>query len=130
MVVLESDDDSDDEDSPEVSHKAPRDTALTKGSKGEDTKVVVEVPLAAIAATASGVPGREAAETMASKSPQSSRAAASEPQIPANASSSSRKPSVSWASDVFERGLTRKLGPELDKPTHISTGLRVLPVAK
>ena len=49
MVVFESDDDSDDEGSPEVSHKAAKDAVPTKGLEGEDIEVVVEVPLAVIA---------------------------------------------------------------------------------
>ena len=46
------------------------------------------------------------------------------------AASMTKKPSVSWAHDVLEMGLGRKLGPELEKPAGIRTGLRFIPVAK
>lgn len=51
------------------------------------------------------------------------------PEVPAGAGLSSKNPSVSWASSVFEKGLTRKLGPELEKPAHIRTGLRFISLA-
>src|SRR3954471_7203609 len=35
------------------------------------------------------------------------------------ASSSSKKPSVSWVHNVFETGLSQKLGPELEKSASI-----------
>lgn len=44
--------------------------------------------------------------------------------------SSSKRPSMSWAHDVLEMGLSRKLGPELEKPASIRTGLRFIPVTK
>jgi hypothetical protein len=37
---------------------------------------------------------------------------------------------VSWARDVLELGLSRQLGPELEKPAGLRTGLRFIPVAK
>ena len=51
------------------------------------------------------------------------------PDAPA-AASTTKKPSVSWARDVLELGLSRQLGPELEKPAGLRTGLRFIPVAK
>src|SRR3954464_5792051 len=51
------------------------------------------------------------------------------PEAPA-ATSTTKKPSVSWAPDVLELGLRRRLGPELEKPASLRTGLRFIPVAK
>src|SRR4051812_4319756 len=51
------------------------------------------------------------------------------PEAP-TATSTSRRPSVSWAPGVLELGLSRRLGPELEKPASLRTGLRFIPVAK
>src|SRR3954470_11825632 len=51
------------------------------------------------------------------------------PEAP-TATSTSKKPSVSWPPDVLELGLSRRLGPELEKPAGLRTGLRFIPVAK
>ena len=51
------------------------------------------------------------------------------PEAPA-ASSTTKKPSMSWARDVLDLGLSRRLGPELEKPAGLRTGLRFIPVAK
>src|SRR4051812_10413757 len=51
------------------------------------------------------------------------------PEAP-TATSTSKKPSVSWAPDVLELGLSRRLGPELERPAGLRTGLRFIPVAK
>src|SRR3954469_8348092 len=79
------------------------------------------------APAAAASPRKEAPAT--ATSPRKESLAEDVPDAPA-AASTTKKPSVSWARDVLEMGLSRRLGPELEKPAGLRTGLRFIPVAK
>ena len=90
--------------------------------------VLNEVPLASMPPPFAPVSGSGAAP-VAVASPPKDAPAENVSEAPA-ATSTTKKPSVSWARDVLEMGFSRRLGPELEKPAGIRTGLCFIPVAK
>src|SRR4051812_30310761 len=94
----------------------------------DTTAVLNEVPLASMPPPFAPVAGSGAAP-VAVASPPKDAPAENVSEAPAVASTT-KKPSMSWAHDVLEMGLSRRLGPKLEKSAGIRTGLRFIPVAK
>src|SRR3954470_270540 len=91
------------------------------------TVVLNDVPLASMPPPFAPVSGSGVAPA-ATASPPREAPTENVSEAPV-AASTTKKPSVSLAHDVLEMGLSRKLGPELEKPAGIRMGLRFIPVA-